>query len=320
MHTCFLTIAVLSLASGSAMAAAAPRAQPVRMVQLIRMESMPASADEQLEPPSEELHVSEEPGAEPSEPMAHLREAFRLHDLSRKWVSHQMARSFQSQGFESASKEAARAAEAIAPALGIGAASTSAIPVPPWMRGGAFLTPPTRYAPGCASAVYRPSGILRPDAEYRRRGYYFLMADVACKHGIPVELFDAMIMRESRYHAAISSPKNAFGLTQLMPATAAALGVNRYDVVENLRGGARYLRQQLDRFGQYHLALAAYNAGPGRMRERRIPRIPETQEYVSDILRNWSRLTGLVQTSSGRALDDVSSRTSTFGRAVVSTY
>ena len=84
--------------------------------------------------------------------------------------------------------------------------------------------------------------------------------------------------------------KQAYGLTQLMPATALGLGVNRYDVEGNLRGGATYLRQQLDRFGHYHLALAAYNAGPGRVKNGRIPRISETQNYVSNILSNWTML------------------------------
>jgi hypothetical protein len=60
------------------------------------------------------------------------------------------------------------------------------------------------------------------------------MANIACQYGIPVGLFDAMIIRESRYNAAIYSPKNAFGLTQLMPDTAAGLGVNRYDVEQAL--------------------------------------------------------------------------------------
>ena len=106
-----------------------------------------------------------------------------------------------------------------------------------------------------------------------------LMARLARR--IAAGLFDAMIIRESRYNASIYSPKNAFGLTQLMPDTAAGLGVNRYDVEQNLRGGARYLRQQLDKFGQYHLALAAYNAGPGAVTKHKgIPPYRETRNYV----------------------------------------
>lgn len=173
-------------------------------------------------------------------------------------------------------------------------APVSAISVPLWMRPGSVLSEETwRFVPGCASSGYRPTGLLRPDAELRRASYYGMMSRIACEYGIPVGLFDAMIIRESRYHPTIASPKNAFGLTQLMPATAAGLGVDRYSVEGNLRGGASYLRQQLDTFGQYHLALAAYNAGPGRIRGGRIPRIRETQDYVGNVLSNWSRLSGL---------------------------
>src|SRR3546814_7604480 len=82
----------------------------------------------------------------------------------------------------------------------------------------------------CALPIfpYRPSGFLRADAESRRASYYQLMSGIACEYGIPVGLFDAMIIRESRYRTDALSPKNAFGLTQLMPGTAASLGVNRY--------------------------------------------------------------------------------------------
>ena len=173
-------------------------------------------------------------------------------------------------------------------------APVSAISIPTWMRPGSLLSEEMwRFVPGCASFSYRPTGFLRADAELRRASYYGMMSRIACEYGIPVGLFDAMIIRESQYHPTIVSPKNAFGLTQLMPATAAGLGVDRYSVEGNLRGGASYLRQQLDTFGQYHLALAAYNAGPGRVRGGQIPRIRETQDYVGNVLSNWSRLSGL---------------------------
>ena len=78
----------------------------------------------------------------------------------------------------------------------------------------------------------------------------------------------------------------ARGLAQLMPGTARYLGVNPDDPMQNLEGGARYLREQLDRFdGDLEKALAAYNAGPGRViRANGIPRIRETQNYVAAIL------------------------------------
>ena len=146
------------------------------------------------------------------------------------------------------------------------------------------------FVPGCGAAAYRPTGFLAGAAERRRAAYYGLMSSVACEQGIPVGLFDAMILRESGYDPAAVSPKQAFGFAQLMPGTAAALGVNRYDPLQNMRGGARYLRQQLDRFGRVELALAAYNAGPGRVRGGAIPGITETQAYVSSIIANWQRL------------------------------
>jgi soluble lytic murein transglycosylase-like protein len=138
---------------------------------------------------------------------------------------------------------------------------------------------------------YRPSGLLARTAEMRRAAYYGMMSAVACEQGIPTGLFDAMIIRESGYNPIATSTANAYGLAQLMPGTAVGLGVDRYDPLQNMRGGARYLRQQLDRFGQVHLALAAYNAGPGRVRGGMVPRITETEAYVSNIIANWSRLT-----------------------------
>src|SRR3546814_3759105 len=92
------------------------------------------------------------------------------------------------------------------------------IPVPVWMRGGPlFASASPRYVPECSAAPYHPTGFLRSDAEFRRATYYGLMSNIACEHGIPVGLFDAMIIRESQYQPNIYSPKNAFGLTQLMP-------------------------------------------------------------------------------------------------------
>ncbi|TGX49215.1 lytic transglycosylase domain-containing protein [Sphingomonas gei] len=182
---------------------------------------------------------------------------------------------------------------------------TAPILVPGWMRDGLAFTGAMRtYIPRCATTAYRPAGFLSPAAESRRSGFYTLMSDIACQYGIPTGLFDAMIIRESGYQPTLYSPKNAFGLTQLMPETAAGLGVNRYDTEQNLRGGAAYLRQQLDHFGQVHLALAAYNAGPGRVRNGVLPRIAETRAYVDNILLNWQRLAS-VSMRPKRSLNDI---------------
>ena len=141
----------------------------------------------------------------------------------------------------------------------------------------------------CAILSYRSSFGFGRLAEERRRAIFPLVHRVACEAGLPVGLFDAMIMQESRYNPAAFSPAGAVGLAQLMPGTARQLGVDRYSLLENLRGGARYLKQHIDRFGRYDLALAAYNAGPGRVERRwQVPQISETQNYVRTILANWS--------------------------------
>lgn len=92
--------------------------------------------------------------------------------------------------------------------------------------------------------------------------------------------------QESRWNPAAVSPAGARGLAQLMPGTARMLGVNPGDPLANLEGGARYLRQQIDAFGgDIEKALAAYNAGPGRVRAAGgIPAIEETQGYVKAIM------------------------------------
>ena len=108
---------------------------------------------------------------------------------------------------------------------------------------------------------------------------------IAQQEGVPVDLFLRMIGQESSWHPGAVSPKGASGLAQLMPGTARELGVDPTDPIQNMTGGARYLRQQLDTFGSPELALAAYNAGPGAVRKYGgIPPFQETQDYVRKIL------------------------------------
>lgn len=118
------------------------------------------------------------------------------------------------------------------------------------------------------------------------RGEYLQLAEAAAKkHGIPVDLFHRLVQQESGWNPVAVSTKGAQGLAQLMPETAQLLGVDIEDPVQNLDGGARYLRQQFDRFGDWRLALAAYNAGPGAVeRHGGIPPFAETQGYVKAIL------------------------------------
>ncbi|WP_341907898.1 lytic transglycosylase domain-containing protein [Sandarakinorhabdus limnophila] len=107
----------------------------------------------------------------------------------------------------------------------------------------------------------------------------------ARRHGLPPALLRAVAWQESRGRAGAVSSKGALGVMQLMPATAAFLGVDPLDEKDNLRGGAMFLRQQLDRFGSVPLALAAYNAGPEAVKRfGGIPPYRETRLYVASIL------------------------------------
>jgi soluble lytic murein transglycosylase-like protein len=137
-----------------------------------------------------------------------------------------------------------------------------------------------------ADAITLTSGSLVPPA------YAALIEQLAETHQISPVLLEALVWQESRWRHTAVSPAGAIGLAQLMPGTARDLGVNPLDPAANLAGGARYLRQQLDRFGgDIERALAAYNAGPSRvLRAGGIPRISETQSYVRSIV---DRLSGL---------------------------
>jgi hypothetical protein len=110
----------------------------------------------------------------------------------------------------------------------------------------------------------------------------------ARKYRVDPKIFRALVKQESGGNQGARSPAGAIGLTQLMPGTARSLGVNPQDPQQNLDGGAKYLREQLDRFGgDYHKALAAYNAGPGAVQKYGgIPPYKETQNYVKSILAN----------------------------------
>ena len=111
----------------------------------------------------------------------------------------------------------------------------------------------------------------------------------AKKYGIDPALLAGLVKQESGFDPNAGSPAGARGLTQLMPGTAAGLGVtNVLDPVQSLDGGAKYLRTQLDAFGgDVTRALAAYNAGPGAVqRYGGVPPYAETQNYVRAVQAN----------------------------------
>jgi soluble lytic murein transglycosylase-like protein len=119
----------------------------------------------------------------------------------------------------------------------------------------------------------------------------------AQSNGIDPALLKGLVSQESGFNPSARSGAGAVGLTQLMPGTAAALGVtNPLDPVQSLQGGAKYLRQQLDRFGgDEKLALAAYNAGPGAVQKYGgVPPYRETQNYVNSVMSKAAAYRGTV--------------------------
>ncbi|MFD1196213.1 lytic transglycosylase domain-containing protein [Seohaeicola saemankumensis] len=125
-----------------------------------------------------------------------------------------------------------------------------------------------------------------PSFEGRYTGPYLAMArDAARRHGVPEDLFLKLVQQESGFNPKARSNKGALGLAQLMPETARLLRVDPTDPYQNLDGGARYLMQQYRAFGNWRLALAAYNAGPGAVQKHGgVPPFRETQNYVKVIL------------------------------------
>ena len=131
-----------------------------------------------------------------------------------------------------------------------------------------------------------PDGAVTVIGDAYSGNYAQALQAIARANDLSPHLLEALVWQESRWNPSAVSRAGAIGLAQLMPGTARDLGVNPHDPIQNLSGGARYLRQQLNRFdGNVEKALAAYNAGPGRvMTAGGIPSIPETQAYVRAIV------------------------------------
>jgi len=144
--------------------------------------------------------------------------------------------------------------------------------------------------------IFRGSTRIWP----RSQGYYPKLAGpnlerlihkYASHYGVDPSLVRAVMRHESGFNPQAVSPKGAQGLMQLMPGTAAQMGVqNPFDPEQNIAGGVGYLRLCLDRFGHsVPLAVAAYNAGPERVAQSQgIPSIPETQNFVKNVLGTYT--------------------------------
>lgn len=138
-----------------------------------------------------------------------------------------------------------------------------------------------------AAPVYVPSGVNTTSPVSADGDWSDVINEAARKFNVPAKLIQSVIQQESSYNPQAVSQAGAAGLMQLMPGTAKFLGVeDRFDPVQNVMGGAKYLRQMLDQFDdRMDLALAAYNAGPGNVKKYGgIPPFKETQNYVKKVL------------------------------------
>lgn len=184
------------------------------------------------------------------------------------------------------------AAVATVLALALAARAADAQTAIDWRRAGGALFAEVGPQPTATASSDNATGAAARLAS-PEQPYGLAIADAAERHGLDPKLLHALVIVESAYRAEACSPVGACGLTQLMPGTARDLGVaDRFDPLENLRGGADYLARQMLRFGDVRLALAAYNSGPERVaRLGRIPEITETRNYVAAVVDCYLALT-----------------------------
>lgn len=155
------------------------------------------------------------------------------------------------------------------------------------------------YLDGDSSYVDVPSGEIErfepdssPPASPGPQNLKETIESISARHHLDPDLVNSVIRAESGFNPRAISPKGAQGLMQLMPGTASGLGVaDRFDPGANVEGGSRYLRALLERYNfDLIKALAAYNAGPGRVEHYRgLPPYFETQAYVARVIRDFNK-------------------------------
>lgn len=209
----------------------------------------------------------------------------RIQEIQSTFRRNMPARSNFAAVLETAQEEAGTQESFQVAALATPAtASSSVVPV------GILGTPIITYS-GSYAGVTDSWQDLLPAAG---REWVDEIESAAAQAGIDPRLLAALVWQESGFNASAVSGSGAIGLAQLMPATAEGLGVDPWNAAENLAGGARYLAWTIAEFGSVDLGLAAYNAGPGRVREAGgIPNIAETQAYVPRVLDYYRQLGGV---------------------------
>ena len=142
-----------------------------------------------------------------------------------------------------------------------------------------------------------------------------IFQEAASTFGVSVELLTSIARAESNYNPNAVSSAGAVGIMQLMPATAAALGVtNSYDARENIMGGAKYISQLLAKYnGNTSLALAAYNAGSSNVEKYGgIPPFTETQNYVRKVLSYMNATLTAAGSTASSAVDEAAQTVADF--------
>lgn len=182
--------------------------------------------------------------------------------------------------------------------FGLYTSGGTAIDPSTWLAAGHLPDPPTLMGPkmdeyGAMTQQAASVSLARFDAASSRIPYAAQIRSAAVANGIDPSLLAALVSVESNFRPDAVSRCGAQGLCQLMPGTAAGLGVtDSFNVQQNLDGGAKYIARQLKNFGRVDMALAAYNAGPGAV--GRLGSVPEAcLSYIERILNKWQSYQGV---------------------------